>query len=145
MVSANNGNGVSRSTTADVRGQYVLANLPAGAYTVRVSSKGFAPARQRDIVENAQMPAYAASADPVTPRDPSAERNARLICSIRRTREYSAAANLRDPVIAARQMTVSTGVIMPIQNAAPGASGASHAGTPGVTVPRRGYLPSHAS
>ena len=31
VVSANNGHGTSRSTTADVRGQYVLANLPAGA------------------------------------------------------------------------------------------------------------------
>src|SRR5262249_49561828 len=41
-VSANNGSGVSRSATADVQGRSVLANLPAGAYTVRVSAKGFA-------------------------------------------------------------------------------------------------------
>ena len=33
-----------------MRGQYVLANLPEGAYTVRVSAKGFAPAQQTDIV-----------------------------------------------------------------------------------------------
>src|SRR6516225_7767798 len=49
VVSANNGHGVSRSATADVRGQYVLANLPAGAYTVRVSAKGFASSQQADV------------------------------------------------------------------------------------------------
>jgi hypothetical protein len=43
IVSANNGNGISRSATADVRGQYVLANLPAGTYTVRASAKSFEP------------------------------------------------------------------------------------------------------
>src|ERR1017187_8918126 len=48
-VSANNGHGTSRSATADVRGQYVLANLPAGAYTVRVSAKGFALATRSDV------------------------------------------------------------------------------------------------
>jgi hypothetical protein len=48
-VSANNGHGTSRSATADVRGQYVLANLPAGAYTVRVSAKGFALAERSDV------------------------------------------------------------------------------------------------
>ena len=41
VVSANNGHGTSRSATADVRGEYVLGNLPAGAYTVRASAKGF--------------------------------------------------------------------------------------------------------
>src|SRR5215475_2884808 len=50
MVSANNGHGISRSATADVRGQYVLADLPAGAYTVRALAKGFAPAQRTDIV-----------------------------------------------------------------------------------------------
>ncbi len=42
LVSANNGQGTSRSTTADKRGEYALENLPAGTYTVRVSAKGFA-------------------------------------------------------------------------------------------------------
>ncbi len=50
VVSANNGHGVSRSATADVRGQYVLPNLPSGTYAVRVSAKGFAAAQQTDIV-----------------------------------------------------------------------------------------------
>jgi hypothetical protein len=50
VVTANNGHGISRSATADVRGQYVLANLPAGTYTVRVSAKGFAPAQRTEIV-----------------------------------------------------------------------------------------------
>ena len=36
VVSTNNGHGTSRSATTDVRGEYVLANLPAGLYTVRV-------------------------------------------------------------------------------------------------------------
>ena len=49
VVSANNGHGTSRSATADVRGQYVLANLPVGAYTVRVSAKGFALAERLDV------------------------------------------------------------------------------------------------
>jgi hypothetical protein len=48
-VSANNWRGISRSATADVHGQYVLAKLPAGAYTVRVSAKGFAPAERTDV------------------------------------------------------------------------------------------------
>jgi hypothetical protein len=48
-VSANNGHGTSRSATADVRGEFVLANLPAGAYTVRVSAKGFALAERSDV------------------------------------------------------------------------------------------------
>ncbi len=50
VVSANNGHGVCRSATADVRGQYVLPNLPSGTYAVRVSAKGFAAAQQTDIV-----------------------------------------------------------------------------------------------
>ncbi|HEY1341422.1 MAG TPA: TonB-dependent receptor [Bryobacteraceae bacterium] len=49
VVSANNGHGISRSATADVRGEYILTNLPAGAYTVRVSAKGFAAAQQTDV------------------------------------------------------------------------------------------------
>src|SRR5689334_16460331 len=49
-VSANNVHGVSRSATADLRGQYLLSNLPAGPYTVRVSSRGFAPAVRTDIM-----------------------------------------------------------------------------------------------
>jgi hypothetical protein len=49
VVSANDGHGRSRSATADVRGEYVLANLPAGAYTLRVSAKGFAPAERTDV------------------------------------------------------------------------------------------------
>jgi hypothetical protein len=49
VVSANNGHGTSRSATADVRGEYVLGNLPAGAYTVRVSAKGFALAERLDV------------------------------------------------------------------------------------------------
>jgi transposase InsO family protein len=32
-----------------LRGQYVLANLPVGAYTVRVSAKGFALAERTDV------------------------------------------------------------------------------------------------
>src|ERR1035441_8686171 len=54
-VSANNGHGTSRSATADVRGQYVLANLPAGAYTVRVSAKGFALAWRLAICKRAEL------------------------------------------------------------------------------------------
>src|SRR5215475_2344695 len=46
VVSANNGHGISRSASTDVRGQYVLANLPVGAFTVRVSAKGCAPAEK---------------------------------------------------------------------------------------------------
>ncbi|HKE24888.1 MAG TPA: TonB-dependent receptor [Bryobacteraceae bacterium] len=49
VVSANDGHGVSRSATTDVRGEYVLANLPAGAYTVRTSAKGFAVAERSDV------------------------------------------------------------------------------------------------
>ena len=49
VVSANNGHGTSRSSTTDVRGEYVLGNLPAGAYTVRVSAKGFALAERSDV------------------------------------------------------------------------------------------------
>jgi hypothetical protein len=40
VVSVNNGHRTSRSATTDLRGEYVLGNLPAGAYTVRVSAKG---------------------------------------------------------------------------------------------------------
>jgi hypothetical protein len=53
VVSANNGHGTSLSVTADVRGQYVLANLPAGAYTVRASAKGFALAERSDVAVGA--------------------------------------------------------------------------------------------
>ena len=49
VVSVNNGHGTSRSATADVRGEYFLGNLPAGAYTVRVSAKGFALAERSDV------------------------------------------------------------------------------------------------
>jgi Carboxypeptidase regulatory-like domain len=49
VISANNGHRTSRSATTDVRGEYVLANLPAGAYTVRVSAKGFALAERSDV------------------------------------------------------------------------------------------------
>ncbi len=49
VVSANNGHGTVRSANADVRGEYVLTNLPAGAYTVRASAKGFALAERSDI------------------------------------------------------------------------------------------------
>jgi hypothetical protein len=49
VVSVNDGHGTSRSGTADVRGEYVLANLPAGAYTVRASAKGFAPVERTEI------------------------------------------------------------------------------------------------
>ena len=48
-VRADDGHGTSRSATADLRGQYVLANLPSGGYTVRVSAKGFAPAERTDF------------------------------------------------------------------------------------------------
>src|SRR5579859_5065697 len=48
-VSASNGHGTSRSATTDVRGEYVLGNLPPGAYTVRVSAKGFALAERPDV------------------------------------------------------------------------------------------------
>lgn len=53
VVSANNGHGIARSATADVRGQYVLGNLPAGTHTVRVSAKGFAAVQRTDFVVNA--------------------------------------------------------------------------------------------
>src|ERR1700693_1938661 len=49
VVSANNGHGTSRSATTDVRGEYVLGNLPPGAYTVRVSAKGFAVVERPDV------------------------------------------------------------------------------------------------
>ena len=49
VVSANNGHGTSRSATTDVRGEYVLGILPPGAYTVRVSAKGFALAERSDV------------------------------------------------------------------------------------------------
>jgi hypothetical protein len=50
VVTANNGRGTSRSGTADVRGGYFLANLPAGAYTVRASARGFAPVERTEVV-----------------------------------------------------------------------------------------------
>src|SRR5215472_19312455 len=49
VVSANNGHGIVRSATADVRGEYVLASLPTGAYTVRASAKGYALAERSGI------------------------------------------------------------------------------------------------
>src|SRR5262245_35524455 len=49
LVIANNSRGLSRSGTSDVRGVYVLANLPAGTYTVRVSAKGFAPIERTEV------------------------------------------------------------------------------------------------
>ena len=49
VVSANNGQGASRTATADVGGEYVLASLPAGGYTVRVSAKGFAAAERSGV------------------------------------------------------------------------------------------------
>ena len=49
VVSVSNGQGTSRSATTDVRGEYVLGNLPPGAYTVRVSAKGFALAERPDV------------------------------------------------------------------------------------------------
>src|ERR1039457_6285094 len=49
VVSVNNGHGTSRSATTDVRGEYVLGNLPPGAYTVRASAKGFALAERPDV------------------------------------------------------------------------------------------------
>src|ERR1039457_2246755 len=49
VVSVNNGHGTSRSATTDVRGKYALGNLPADAYTVRVSAKGFALAERPDV------------------------------------------------------------------------------------------------
>jgi hypothetical protein len=49
VVIANSGHGTARSATTDLRGEYVLANLPAEAYTVRVSAKGFSPADRTDV------------------------------------------------------------------------------------------------
>jgi hypothetical protein len=49
VVNASTGRGAPRSATTDVRGEYRLANLPTGAYTVRVSAKGFAPVERTDV------------------------------------------------------------------------------------------------
>ena len=49
VVTADSGHETSRSATANLRGQYVLANLPVGAFTVRVSAKGFAPAEKAGV------------------------------------------------------------------------------------------------
>ncbi len=46
LVTADNGHGTTRSAAADARGQYVLAGLPVGSFTVSVSAKGFAPAER---------------------------------------------------------------------------------------------------
>src|ERR1035441_6400498 len=55
VVSVSNGHGTSRSATTDVRGEYVLGNLPAGAYTVRVSAKGFALAERRSEEHTSEL------------------------------------------------------------------------------------------
>jgi hypothetical protein len=49
VVSVSNGREAPRSATTDVLGVYRLANLPPGAYTVRISAKGFAPAQRTDV------------------------------------------------------------------------------------------------
>lgn len=49
VVVATDGHGTSRSATADPRGEYILANLPAATYMVRVSAKGFGTAEQPDV------------------------------------------------------------------------------------------------
>jgi hypothetical protein len=49
VVTAKNGHGTTRSTSADVRGEYLLTNLPAGVYTVGASAKGFTAAERTDI------------------------------------------------------------------------------------------------
>jgi Carboxypeptidase regulatory-like domain len=49
LVAVNNGHGTSRTATTNVRGEYVLASLPADNYTVRISAKGFAAAEALDI------------------------------------------------------------------------------------------------
>src|SRR5579884_4015610 len=48
-ISVNNGHGTARSATTDIHGEYILANLPAGAYTMRASAKGFALIERTDI------------------------------------------------------------------------------------------------
>ena len=53
LVTAQNGHGTSRSGATNLRGEYALANLPAGSYTVRVSAKGFAPAERTDVTVDA--------------------------------------------------------------------------------------------
>ena len=45
-VSLTGGQGASRSVKSDVQGQYQLRNIDPGAYTIRVSAKGFAPAER---------------------------------------------------------------------------------------------------
>jgi hypothetical protein len=49
VVSLSNGRGRARSATTDVHGEYRLADLPPGAYTVRVSAKGFAAAERQAV------------------------------------------------------------------------------------------------
>jgi hypothetical protein len=56
VVTAASGRGAPRSASADVRGEYRLVNLPAGAYTVRVSAKGFAPAERTDVPVTSEAP-----------------------------------------------------------------------------------------
>ncbi len=49
VVAMNQATGVSRSTTTDDSGNYVVPELPIGNYNVRVSVTGFAPVSQTDI------------------------------------------------------------------------------------------------
>ena len=50
VVSANTERGTVLSATTDVRGEYVLAKVPAGVYTVRATGRGFAVAERSEIV-----------------------------------------------------------------------------------------------
>lgn len=44
-------------TTTNEQGEYLLADLPAGTYTIEVVAKGFAPARRADVtIKDAQTP-----------------------------------------------------------------------------------------
>ncbi len=49
VVSLSSGRGAPRTATTDVRGEYRFTNVAAGAYTVRVSAKGFATVERQDV------------------------------------------------------------------------------------------------
>src|SRR5947208_2273055 len=49
VVTLSNGRGSSRSAATDAHGEYRVANLPLGTYTIRVSAKGFAAVDRHEI------------------------------------------------------------------------------------------------
>src|SRR5438270_4493421 len=49
VTATNQATGISRSTNTTSSGNYVIPNLPPGAYTVKVDAKGFSSGSVKDI------------------------------------------------------------------------------------------------